>query len=544
MHPDFFDIYRNGLAGELGVLDLTAALRHLANHEAAFLPDEVVIDAYLGRITAEQGWDRTPAAASAIVRLMRAYLQRNPFSPVALDFFGAGEANSPLHGLRNAVREADTDPERLRAAGEMHPECDARKLRSTCQGLLRANPYNIGAAHMLLQADFRIGVRPGEWQRVFNCPRAAKPQWLGALFRHHAGTRDWERAAQLWEALPESLRDAEANLNLAAETFRALSDAERAVALYDRSLEVAPEQSGHIPVRLRRNELAAPFRVRPELIGQRRVAVCVYTWNKAELLRETLASLAQSDLGPARIKVLLNGCSDDSRAVADAAVVDFPHNDVEIIELPINVGAPAARNWLAALPDVQAGDYMAYLDDDVTVQPDWLAHFLTVAESDPRIGVVGCKVLCPGEPPLYQYLYRHVSVAQPGLFKLSLNAPYRQYDTGVYDVVRRTYNVMGCQHLLRMEAMRDAPHFDLRFSPSQMDDIEHDLQLGLRGWKVMYTGLVTCVHHQGSGVGVRTNADLARMGNVLGNDVKLFYKHTTDMEALAAMDNLSLDLPA
>ncbi len=47
---------------------------------------------------------------------------------------------------------------------------------------------------------------------------------------------------------------------------------------------------------------------------------------------------------------LLNGCTDHSAAVVAKARERFPNNPVECIELPVNVGAPAARNWLLALP--------------------------------------------------------------------------------------------------------------------------------------------------------------------------------------------------
>jgi hypothetical protein len=57
----------------------------------------------------------------------------------------------------------------------------------------------------------------------------------------------------------------------------------------------------------------------------------------------------------------------------------------------------------------------------------------------------------------------------------------------------------------------------------------------------MYCGLVTCVHHQSSGFGLKTDPmEFARTGNCIGNDIKLFYKHFTHMDELRTLDNLSL----
>lgn len=57
----------------------------------------------------------------------------------------------------------------------------------------------------------------------------------------------------------------------------------------------------------------------------------------------------------------------------------------------------------------------------------------------------------------------------------------------------------------------------------------------------MYCGHVACVHHQASGLGSKTDrSDAPRIGNGIGNDVKLFYKHYDNMEQLRRLDNLSL----
>lgn len=36
-----------------------------------------------------------------------------------------------------------------------------------------------------------------------------------------------------------------------------------------------------------------------------------------------------------------------------------------VINVPVNIGAPAARNWLMKLSDVKACDWAIYLDDDI-----------------------------------------------------------------------------------------------------------------------------------------------------------------------------------
>jgi len=330
----------------------------------------------------------------------------------------------------------------------------------------------------------------------------------------------------------------EVNLNHAAEVARMGGDIPRAVELYERSLALDQSQA---PVRFRLAELKRPSRKRPELVDQKRVAIYLYSYNKAEMLGATLTGLAASNIGSASVTVLLNGCTDGSLAAAQEAEKLFAGNTFTIIPLPVNIGAPGARNWLVNLSSTWANDYVAFLDDDVDVPKDWLEWYLTVAEADPKIAVVGCKVVFPGQPAKLQYLYRYVSIARGDLLRLSPSVIAHQYDNGFYDFQRETRSVMGCLHLLRTQALREVPNFDIRFSPSQMDDVDHDLCLCLAGYKVMYCGLVTCVHHQLSGLGQRTQARSPTMvGNCLGNDVKMFYKHFMRLSELGQLDSLSL----
>lgn len=429
------------------------------------------------------------------------------------------------------------EPEMFRSIEGLSPVKDAEDITEFLLKLLDAYPSYALAAWKLLEAHYHLGGTPDSWLSRFKCPKRLQDDFNGMLFRHYAAMGKVVDAERYAQTLPqEDMR--EVNLNFAAEVARMRGDTPRAVELYERSFALDTTQAA---VRFRLEELKRPSQKRSGLVEEKSVPIYLYSYNKAQMLKTTLASLAASNIGTNPVTVLLNGCTDDSLAVAEQARKLFPKNEFTVIPLHVNIGAPAARNWLIHLPSTWKHDYVAFLDDDVDVPADWLEWYLTVAESDPKVGVVGCKIVFPGKPAKLQYLFRYVSVAHNGLLKLSLNAPNQQYDNGAYDFIRETRSVMGCLHLLRVDALRTAPNFDIRFSPSQVDDIDHDLCLCLAGYKVMYCGLVTCVHHQSSGIGANTDlSDAPRLGNCLGNDVKLFYKHFTHLDELRKLDNLSL----
>ncbi|GKT31009.1 glycosyltransferase, partial [Aduncisulcus paluster] len=78
------------------------------------------------------------------------------------------------------------------------------------------------------------------------------------------------------------------------------------------------------------------------------------------------------------------------------------------IDLPVNVGAAAARNWLMKEPQGMESDFAVYLDDDVEVEPDWISRFGAAVEAYPEAGVWGCKVLDYSVPSVMQSVDLHI----------------------------------------------------------------------------------------------------------------------------------------
>jgi GT2 family glycosyltransferase len=535
MNKDYFRIREEGLNGELAALSIEDVLVHFRNYKANFLLDRTLAVSYLNRFLAECGSDPEAAATLPVDYLLDKCLQFTPFD--RMNIRTRAVLSDPVSCAKiELLTRTNFEAETFKMIAGLDMECEAEDMVRFLSKLLDAYPSYALAAGKLLEVDSYSGRSPADWLPRFKCPKLLQHDFNGMLFRHYAAMGDVQLAARLFQSLPpEDIR--EVNLNFAAELARMCGDISSAIQMYESSLEFDPTQAA---VRFRLAELKSPSQKRSELVGEKKVAIYLYSYNKAKKLKATLASLAGSNIGQASVTVLLNGCTDDSLAVTEWARKVFPRNSFNVIPLHVNIGAPAARNWLINLPSTWENDYVAFLDDDVDVPADWLEWFLTVAEGDPKIGVVGSKIVFPGRPAKLQYLFRYVSVAVNDLLRLSVHAPDNQFDNGCYDFIRETRSVMGCLHLLRVDALRAVPNFDLRFSPSQVDDIDHDLCLCLEGFKIMYCGLVTCVHHQSSGAVVAYDpAAIARIGNCIGNDIKLFYKHYLRMDELRKLDNLS-----
>lgn len=259
---------------------------------------------------------------------------------------------------------------------------------------------------------------------------------------------------------------------------------------------------------------------------QHRVHVLFYTFNKLATTLRTLESLLASDIGDAAVTLLNNGSTAFPPHDLDAGVARLAAGrPVEVIHLPVNIGAPAARNWLWHLPAVQQAEFVAFLDDDVLLPPHWLRRFLADLLASPHVCAVGGKVVNPNPFRTIQYVYRYFQEVGEHHIRFTPNAPMH-LDLGQYDVVRPCLSVMGCCHLFhrrRVERL-GIPDFDVRFNPSQVDDLERDIQIWKHGGHVLYDGRVAITHLQDAGSAAPKSE--ASWAHVWGNHRKMEGKFT------------------
>ncbi|MCX7823612.1 MAG: glycosyltransferase family 2 protein [Syntrophobacterales bacterium] len=231
-----------------------------------------------------------------------------------------------------------------------------------------------------------------------------------------------------------------------------------------------------------------------------RVSICLYSYNKRDAIDVTLDSIAKSSIPNGIVFVLINGSTDGSYEIVKGWQDRFGKDRFHIISLPINIGAPAARNWLMHHPEVKRSEWILFLDDDAIVPPDWLGRLGTAVELYPNGGAYGCKVVDSETPYLMQSVDYH-------LVRISNNdsskeiPPYRwttiHYeleDFGEFDYIRPCVHVTGCCHLFSRDVLLSCGDFDLRYSPSQFDDLDHDFRMALMDRPAIYNGFLTVYH--------------------------------------------------
>jgi glucosyl-dolichyl phosphate glucuronosyltransferase len=122
-----------------------------------------------------------------------------------------------------------------------------------------------------------------------------------------------------------------------------------------------------------------------------KVTVAIPTHNRAEFLRQTLAGIARQDFPRTEFEVLVidNNSRDNTRGVVEAFAGEKP---APRYFLETSQGLDHARNRAIA---EASGEIILFADDDILVEPDWIAAIAAPFASDAggKIGAVGGEVI-------------------------------------------------------------------------------------------------------------------------------------------------------
>ncbi len=193
-------------------------------------------------------------------------------------------------------------------------------------------------------------------------PPGALPPWLAVQAAHRYLTAgDVDATYALIEHQLAADRADFGLLTYAARWAAAQGATGLARGLCDVSLGLAPDQAD---IAALREHPAGPA---PRLPGARPVAVYVPAYNAAATLAATLEALLTQSHPIARLLVVDDGSTDETRAVA----ARYP---VETVSHEANRGLGAARNTAFATLDAPL---VAAFDADVAPEPDYLTEALT-----------------------------------------------------------------------------------------------------------------------------------------------------------------------
>jgi GT2 family glycosyltransferase len=221
------------------------------------------------------------------------------------------------------------------------------------------------------------------------------------------------------------------------------------------------------------------------------VAIIIVNWNRKEDTLACLDSLARVTYPKFRVILVDNGSQDGSAA----AIRDrFP--GVMVIALPQNLRFAGGNN--VGLREVLArgDDFALLLNNDTTVEPDFLDHLMAATQSDPKIGLAAPKILYYNRPTVIWFAG---GVLRPA-FGYVRHYGQRQVDNGRYDRSQSVSFLTGCCLAIRREVIQKVGLLDEGYY-LYSEDADYGLRAKRSGYKLYYESASRIYHKVSSSTG-------------------------------------------
>jgi GT2 family glycosyltransferase len=203
-----------------------------------------------------------------------------------------------------------------------------------------------------------------------------------------------------------------------------------------------------------------------------------------DMIRDTLAEQSFRDFD---VTVVDNGSTDDS-----VAHVREGWPEAEVVELSENRGFSAAVN---AGVSSSRGRYVALLNTDIELSPDWLELLVAELDRDPQLGFVTGKIMRYDDRGM-------IEQAGHDFFTCGRFEPrgLDERDEGQYDDRRPTPIVTAAAALYRREALQAVGGFDEDYF-LYCEDGDACLRMLLAGYSGLYVPDPKAFHVRGGTVG-------------------------------------------
>lgn len=204
------------------------------------------------------------------------------------------------------------------------------------------------------------------------------------------------------------------------------------------------------------------------------------------ILRSCIESLAKTAYENYKIIIADNNSTDNSRKM----VRSFRHVDLAIKRTKEKFGGIARTNNFGiryALRKYRPDYVLMYNTDMLVEDRRWLSKLVATAESDGRIGMVGCKLLFPNGRIQHAGM---VMGTDPH------NRGWGERKSGRYDAVEDVDGITGALALIRSGVFGEVGFFDENFY-NGMDDADFCIRVRRQGYRIVYDGKASIVHFEG-----------------------------------------------
>lgn len=223
------------------------------------------------------------------------------------------------------------------------------------------------------------------------------------------------------------------------------------------------------------------------------VSIVIVSWNTKDILRDCLCSVYENTSGVSFEVIVIDNASAD----ASAQMVAEEFGDAVLIANTDNRGFAAANNQGMK---IVRGRYVLLLNSDTVVLDRAIEKMIAFADSKPRTGVAGCRVLNRDmtlQPTCFKYpsilnmilscSYLYKIFPKSRFFGRERMTWWNRNDTRQVDVVT------GCFMLVRRSAIDRVGLMDERFL-MYAEETDWCYRFRQAGWEIYYTPSAQIIH--------------------------------------------------
>jgi GT2 family glycosyltransferase len=213
-----------------------------------------------------------------------------------------------------------------------------------------------------------------------------------------------------------------------------------------------------------------------------KISFVVLSWNKLDDTKSCLKSIRNVDYKNYEIIVVDNGSNDGSKEWLSR------QKDIVYVDLPKNTGFTGGQ--LAAY-DVAKGDYLALINNDAVIAPDWIKEALKSFSKDKKVAVVGGRAYkwAEGEKK-YSEINDFYSYQVIDLY----NGSAETLMTG--DNEAEVNSISGAGVIIKRKVIEKIGYFDDRFF-AYYEETDLFARMKRAGYKIIYNPNVKTWHKIG-----------------------------------------------
>ena len=207
-----------------------------------------------------------------------------------------------------------------------------------------------------------------------------------------------------------------------------------------------------------------------------RVTVIVLNYNGKAYVRRCLGSIFRNNYSNFEVFFIDNNSADGSAEIA----LRLFHSEsrFSLIRNKENLGFSVGNN--IGFKRTKA-KYVIVLNNDTEVAENFIETLVNIAESDERVGSVGCKIMQLDGRVLYGPVFMNYGFI------------VRALDSRIYDKFTVDLANCGCATLFRKSVIDDIGGFDPNLW-TDWEDHDFGFRINIAGFKCVYTPLTTVLH--------------------------------------------------